>query len=185
MRTSAILVLALVSAYAACSADSRTSPLSPNRAVSAAAVATSLQASPTAVPLEGRCDLEIVSSTPQPAPPVFRQVATGTCELTHLGHTAVRFVQVVDFAAGQQHSLELTYTASDGDVLRAASVGTSKADGNGVTFTATITFEGGTGRFAHAAGTAQADGAADLTAGTSHYTIKGALDYSASDSRGP
>jgi hypothetical protein len=128
--------------------------------------------------------LTTLVTDPYPAPPVFRQVVTGTCHLAHLGRTTVHFVQVVNFATRTQQSLELTYTAANGDVLRAASQGTSTPNATGLSFSATITFLGGTGRFANATGQAQAAGTADLAAGTSQYTLDGWIAYDASDRSG-
>lgn len=135
------------------------------------------------VPMAGQCALTVSSTVPFPAPPLFRQVASGTCDLTHLGRAAIHFVQVVDFATGTQHSLELTYTAANGDVLRAESVGTSVVEGGTAHFEATINFVGGTGRFANASGQARAVGDAELAAGTSRYTLDGSIEYDASDRR--
>jgi hypothetical protein len=96
----------------------------------------------------------------------------------------VQFVQVVDFATRTQQSLELTYTAANGDVLRAASAGTSLPTATGVTFSATIRFLGGTGRFTDATGEVRAEGTADLVAGTSGYTLDGWIAYDAADRSG-
>jgi hypothetical protein len=135
-------------------------------------------------PISGECYLRTLATVPYPAPPNFRQDVTGTCQLAHLGHTTVHFVQVVNFATRTQQSLELTYTAANGDVLRAASAGTSLPTATGVTFSATITFIGGTGRFANATGHAHAEGAADLVAGTSWYTLDGWIAYDAAQQGG-
>lgn len=112
---------------------------------------------------------------------MFKQVSSGTCELAHLGRADVHFVQVVNFATGTQHSLELSYTAANGDVPRAQSAGTSVVSAGIAHFDATIQFEGGTGRFNDAAGQVHAVGVADLASGRSHYTIDGWIDYDASD----
>lgn len=62
--------------------------------------------------------------------------------------------------AGTQGSVDISFTAADGDILRATSVGTNTPNGPGVAFRATMTFIGGTGRFANAIGEAHVDGAA-------------------------
>jgi hypothetical protein len=175
--TSLIVVLPALS-FVGCSGDAVTSPRSATLAKSAA-----MAADQTIVPrpMSGECYLRTLATVPYPAPPVFRQDVTGTCELTHLGHVTVQFVQVVNFATRTQQSLELTYTAANGDVLRAASAGTSRPTATGVTFSATIMFLGGSGRFTNATGQARAEGAANLVAGTSWYTLDGWIGYNAAD----
>ena len=134
-------------------------------------------------PLGGRCTTTF-APIPRPIPTVYRQVATGTCQLAHLGRTTLVLVQDINFAAGTQTSVAVTYTAANGDILRAVNVGTSVRSGTGVTFSATVTFIGGTGRFASATGEARAVGTADFVANTSEYTLDGWLAYDAADRSG-
>lgn len=162
---------------AACSTGDLASPRATAPSASAARGAAATMPSR---PISGRCALHTLATDPFPAPPVFRQVATGTCELAHVGHATVSFVQVVNFATQTQHSLELTYTAPNGDVLRAASDGTNVPSASGVSFSATIDFAGGTGRFSGATGQARANGTADIAAGTSEYTLEGWVAFDAS-----
>lgn len=178
-----ILLPVMLLALAACAGDPPTAP-SPD-APALARNAPTGQSVPASVPISGRCELTTLATTPSPAPPAFQQLAVGTCDLAHLGRATVHFTQVVNFATGTQHSLELTYTAADGDTLRAASTGTSVVSAGGVRFSATITFLGGTGRFVHATGQAHADGTASLTANTSEYTLDGNIAYDAADRSGP
>jgi len=176
MRTLlAPLALAAFVTVGGCSAD-RSAPLAPTTA-SATRAASALAWRP----IQGECALKTLSTVPYPAPPVFRQTAEGTCDLAHLGTSTVHFVQVVNFALGTQSSLTLVYTAANGDELHAASTGTSAPTATGVNFSSTITFAGGTGRFANATGSAHADGSANLAAGTSGYTLDGSIAYDASD----
>ena len=174
MRTAlALLCIVPGIALAACSADAPTSVrLAPDQP-------TTTKASVASRPIKGRCSLSIVSTTPYPAPPVFRQVSEGTCELSQLGRTKVHFIQVVNFGNGTQHSLSLSYRAANGDVLQAASAGTSVPTPTGVDFSATITFLGGTGRFASATGSAHANGSANLASATSWYSLDGSISYDA------
>jgi hypothetical protein len=174
MRTvTALLFIVPGLALAACSADIPTSVrLAPSQELAT-------KASQTSSPIQGRCALTVLSTTPYPAPPVFRQVAEGTCELAHLGRTTVHFIQVVNFGNGTQQSLALSYAAANGDVLQAASVGTSVPNATGVSFTSTITFVGGTGRFMNATGSARAEGSANLVSGTSQYLLDGSISYNA------
>jgi hypothetical protein len=180
MRAATSLILVLP-ALAGCSSDAVTSPRSAPLGNSAT-MAANQAILPR--PMSGECYLTTLATVPYPAPPVFRQDVVGTCELTHLGHVTVHFVQVVNFATRTQQSLELTYTAANGDVLRAASAGTSLPTARGVTFSAAITFLGGTGRFTNATGQARAEGAANLVAGTSWYMLDGWVGYNAADRSG-
>lgn len=173
MRTRTVLLSIVPGlALAACSVDAPTSVrLAPGQRLAATADASR--------PIQGHCALAILSTTPYPAPPVFRQVSEGTCELAHLGRTRVHFIQAVNFGNGTQRSLALTYTAANGDVLQAASVGTSVPSPTGVNFSATITFLGGTGRFTNATGSAYVQGSADLASATSWYSLDGSIAYGA------
>lgn len=181
MRTLTTLVVIPALVLAGCSGDAPTSPRSATLAPAGAPLPNRM---PASRPISGRCELTLLATNPYPAPPVYRQVAAGTCQLAHVGYATVDFVQVVNFATRTQRSLVLTYTAANGDVLRAASAGTSAPSATGVTFSATITFLGGTGRFASATGQAHAEGTADLAAGTSQYTLEGWIAYDAADRSG-
>lgn len=135
---------------------------------------------PGARPIEGRCELTF-NPPPLPLPPVHRQVDTGTCWFSHLGRTALYGVQDIVFAAGTQ-SGERTFTAANGDVLRAVHAGRSAPSGPGlVSFTTTITFVGGTGRFANVRGQMTGAGTANLLTRTTVVTNEGWIAYDASD----
>src|SRR5688500_8334296 len=110
------------------------------------------------------------TTAPSP-PPVPRQVDTGVCQLSHLGRTTIRSVQDIDLATGTQVSVELTFTAANGDVLRATNVGTSAPSGPGVRFQGNATFSGGTGRFANATGVARLEGTANFLTNTAAFTV--------------
>ncbi|MEO5814600.1 MAG: hypothetical protein ABIT20_04900 [Gemmatimonadaceae bacterium] len=78
------------------------------------------------------------------------------------------------------------HDAPNGDVLRLVSVGTSTSSGPGlVHFVATLTFVGGTGRFANATGQARGEGTATLATGTTQMTLDGAIAYDGSDRGAP
>jgi hypothetical protein len=180
LRPAIVLALTL----AACAGDTLTAPApgAPEAAL-ARNVATS-RVTPSSHRISGRCELTTLSTTPYPAAPVFRQIAEGKCKFSHIGRATVHFVQLVNFATGTQRSLELSYTAANGDILRAASAGTSAPSAGGVSFSATITFLGGTGRFENVTGEMHANGTATLVAGTSEYTVDGQISYTASDRAG-
>lgn len=121
-------------------------------------------------PLSGRCDTAF-DPPPLPPPPVLRQVDVGTCQMTHLGRAGMVAVQDINLVTGTQTSVEVTFTAPNGDILRATSAGTSVPNGPGVTFSATMTFVGGTGRFAQATGRARLEGAASFVTNTASFTF--------------
>lgn len=149
-------------------------------------VASERSASPSPVsrPFAGTCELTF-TPPPFPPPPVFQSTDVGSCQLSELGRTAFFGVQQINFAAGTQ-SGQRTFTAANGDVLRAVHVGTSTPIGPGlISFQATLTFVGGTGRFASATGQARGWGVANLATRTSVATFEGSLSYDASDRSRP
>jgi hypothetical protein len=96
---------------------------------------------------------------------------------THLGHYdeagRVQFSPTADPTVLHLEA-ESTYTAANGDELHAVFTGQL----NGVTgkITATVTYVGGTGRFADASGTASLSGQL-LPGGAIEVTVNGAIDY--------
>lgn len=176
MRTiaTATILITLTGALAGCAGEpaSTAPPDEPNldRAAASASLA-----------LTGRCETSF--APPQyPLPPVLRQVDVGTCQLSHLGRAAMYLVQDIHFATGTQVSVEFTFTAPNGDVLRAANVGTSAPSGPGVRFQGTTTFVGGTGRFANAIGEARLEGTANFLTNTATIAVvDGWIAYDASE----
>ena len=122
----------------------------------------------TIQPLAGTCDTAF-DPPPLPPPPILRQVDVGTCQMTHLGRAAFYAIQNIDLASGTQSSTEVTFTAPNGDILRATSAGTSEPNGAGVMFVAVMTFDGGTGRFARASGSARVVGTASFVTSTATF----------------
>ena len=133
-------------------------------------------------PFGGRCDLTVA---PLPsAPPLIRQIDTGTCQLSHLGRTKYEGVLELDLVARTQRG-ERTLTAANGDEVHLTTVGTSAPAGPGlVSFTATFTIVGGTGRFANATGEGRAEGTANLTTNKTSVAMDGWIDYDASGRSG-
>ena len=110
-----------------------------------------------------------------PPPAIHWQVDIGTCRFTPFGPMTVAGVQEINFAAGTQ-SGERTFTARNGDVLRAVHVGTSAPGAPGtVNFSATLTFVGGTGRFAGVFGEARASGTATRATTSASFELEGWL----------
>lgn len=134
-------------------------------------------------PIVGGCELTF-NPLPFPPPPVFNQVDVGTCQFSHLGRTQFYGEQVINLAARTQSGTR-TFTAANGDELRATHVGTSAPAGPGlVAFTASMTFAGGTGRFANARGQATIHGTANLATRTTTMALDGWLAYDASNRSG-
>lgn len=133
--------------------------------------------SDTARPISGRCETTF-NPPPLPPPPVHTQTDIGTCTLAHLGRTAFHSVKEIDFIAGIQTTTEASFTAANGDVLRAVGSGTSAPAGPGqIGFSATLTFSGGTGRFANATGEVVATGVATLATTSAVLEITGRVAY--------
>jgi hypothetical protein len=134
------------------------------------------------LPISGTCQTAFDPPT-LPPPPQFQQVDRGVCTLSHLGRTTIYSLEEIDIIAGTQRSIEFTYTAANGDVLRAANVGTNVPNGPGVRFSAVTTFVGGTGRFANATGQARIEGTASFLTNTATYTVDGWIAYDAATSK--
>lgn len=131
-------------------------------------------------PLAGECET-VLAPTEFVRPGVVRQVDTGVCRLSHLGRTTFYSDKLIDLVAGTQ-TTRATFTAANGDVLRATGSGTNAITGPGrAVYTATLVLAGGSGRFAAATGEARVNGKADLVARTSALTLEGELAYAASD----
>jgi hypothetical protein len=142
------------------------------------------QQTDAARPITGRCETTF-NPPPLPPPPVFTQTDTGTCTIAHLGRAAFHSVKEIDFIAGTQTTTEASFTAANGDVLRAVGSGTSAPAGPGqIGFSATLTFTGGTGRFLNARGEAHVTGVASLATTTAILEITGGwIAYDAWDRR--
>jgi hypothetical protein len=180
MRNATLLAALLPLVLAACTDSAPTSP--DPTAMRAPSDASTARGATTVRPISGSCDLTFA---PLPSsPPIIRQTDVGTCELSHLGRTRFEGVLELNLAAGTQRG-ERTLTAANGDVLRMVSVGTSTPSGPGlVHFVATLTFVGGTGRFADATGEARSEGTAAVATSTTHLTLDGWIAYDASDRSG-
>ena len=124
--------------------------------------------------IEAECQTTFNAPT-LPPPAIHRQIDTGTCQFTPFGPMTVAGVQEINLAAGTQ-SGERTFTARNGDVLWAVHTGTSAPGAPGtVNFSATMTFGGGTGRFAGVSGEARASGTATLATTTASFKLEGWL----------
>jgi hypothetical protein len=142
------------------------------------------EAPPVTLPFTGRCETTFNPPT-LPPPRVHIQTDTGTCRLTHLGAATFRSVKEINFMTGTQTTTEATFTAADGDTLRAVGSGTSAPAGPGrIAFSATLTFTGGTGRFLDATGHAQVEGVAHLASTSASLEVtSGSISYRAANRR--
>ena len=177
MRTFAVPLVLLAIALAGCGRDSATLT-SPDLARLSHRI--DARRADTPRPIAGECD---VTFTVLPSsPPIVRQADTGTCQLTHLGASTTVGAQTINFATLTQTG-ERTFTAANGDMLRATSVGTSKpgAEPGTVDFDATLTIVGGTGRFANATGEVHDWGTANTLTHAVAFRLDGWLAFDASD----
>lgn len=172
MRFSSIPAVLVLLSLSACADEDLTAPS--DRPDAAFATGTE------SVPISGECEFTF-APPPFPLPPVFLQTDVGTCRITHLGTATAMGVQEISLIAGTQTG-ERTFTAANGDELRALHVGLNTPIAPGlVSFAATMTFAGGTGRFSSATGEARAQGTANLIARTSLMTFEGTIHFVASD----
>ena len=181
MRTFAVPLVLLAIAQAGCGRDSATLT-SPDLARLSRDIDASRAAAPR--PIAGECD---VTFTVLPSsPPIVRQTDAGTCQLAHLGASTTVGAQTINFATGTQ-TAERSFTAANGDVLRATSAGTSKPGTvpGTIDFDAMLTIVGGTGRFASATGQVHDWGTANLITHAVTISLDGWLAYDASDRSDP
>lgn len=172
MRTLTIPAMLFTLVLAACRVDPVTAPSAPASLDVAAA-----RHQATVRELKGRCETTFPRAS-FPLPPVLRQADDGVCQLTHLGRSAIYSIKDINFAAGTQTILEVTFTAANGDVLRGTGSGTNVPVGGGlVNFAADVTFDGGTGRFASVTGQARMTGTANLATNSSVLEIAGSIAY--------
>lgn len=168
MRTrSPLTVLLLGAIVAGCGSEP---PTAPADADASAARASASSPAPALRPMSGHCETRF-NPPPFPPPAIHRQTDVGTCQLAHLGRTALHGVQDINFAAGTQ-SGERTFTAANGDELHARHAGTSAMVAPGrIAFSAVVTIVGGTGRFEGATGELRVIGVAVLAETRATMTI--------------
>jgi hypothetical protein len=117
------------------------------------------------VPVKGDFVTEFAMQSP---PPVVRIVVQGAGQASHLGRTTC-FTddETVDFTQGGKLTGTLTLIAANEDQLIGRMDAMAEVDfaNDVVTFTGTLTFIGGTGRFLNASGQAVLNGGATPIAG--------------------
>jgi hypothetical protein len=112
--------------------------------------ATTREAS-AARPFAGRCEVTVTETAL--SNDRVQLTGQGTCELTHLGRSAYAVDQIADPGQGAITGTA-TFTAANGDELRATLTGPLVAEASLDAFQSTVTFTGGTGRFLAATGSA-------------------------------
>ena len=166
----AALIAAAVTACADAAPTTSTDPLPSVSSVKSRASVTELR-------VVGDCETEF-APPPFPLPPAIRQIDTGTCRIAHLGRSAFYAEQDISFATGSSTSADVRFTAANGDVLRATSVGVFVPNGPGVRISGVLTFAGGTGRFVNATGEARIEGQVDFITNTTRFSfVDGWLTY--------
>jgi hypothetical protein len=122
--------------------------------------------------------------TPQGVVPQELSVE-GDCRLSHLGRTRATTTQFVTPTGqfGPTVTLLITnrtvYTSANGDRLNMSFIGTGLLNlvSGEVTFIGVETFEGGTGRFARATGSAEVQGSASILTNLGSFETEGRLAY--------
>jgi hypothetical protein len=176
-----LLALSLALIVAAC--DSSADPVAPQAEASARASAAAV----VERPLTGGCqtvfefvDFEFLPPPQENVPARATIHHTGTCLLAHLGASALIKDEVIDFTVfPAQIDGQLTLTAANGDELlgREASEVQPPDAGGAFSFVGTWTFDGGTGRFQHASGTAPFTGTGSVNDNSTTRSLNGRLSY--------
>ena len=136
------------------------------------------------LPVSGKCEAAMEAPI-FVSPGVIRQVDAGSCEISHLGRVSFHSAKVINVIAGTQVT-EASFTAANGDSIYMTGSGTNTPGTNGlVTFSTTLTFVRGTGRFENVEGGASVVGEANLVTRKTTLTLEGTISYAASDSRRP
>ena len=171
MRNAVTAALLTAVAVTACGPETAADAISGLTAVRA----ESHQANPTR-PLTGTCEAtssQLVSFSF----PTLVQIGYADCRISHLGKVTVVTEQTINVITLAQTG-EGTWTAANGDVIYASSVGVGTPTGpTTISFTGVTTLAGGTGRFLNASGLVDVSGTADNATGTASFTYNGSITY--------
>jgi hypothetical protein len=130
--------------------------------------------------LRGRCATTFTFTSP-PGLPAQQLHIDGECVFAPIGPLTLSADQTVVFNPDGSSTITntATYTARNGDQLRASFLGTgSQPDEMGnVCFEGTETYSGGTGRFTDATGSATVDGCASLPRQRGFFTVDGTIRF--------
>jgi hypothetical protein len=173
MRRSTAPAVLLALVLAGCAGDALTGP--PADASAFEGVLASNRVAPER-PIKGDCEAETIEVQPISAE-VIRRVSIGTCQLSHLGRTAllsIAYSNLVTFHQVGEH----TFTAANGDQLYATSAGSgSFTPPSTLHFTGVTTIHGGTGRFAQATGVMQVVGVQNMAVLRTFLSYDGWIAY--------
>jgi hypothetical protein len=173
MRRSTAPAVLLALVLAGCAGDAPTAPLADGSALHNALASS--QPAPER-PIKGSCEAETVEVQPVSAD-VIRRVSIGTCQLSHLGRTALLSVAYSNLTTFEQVG-EHTLTAANGDRLYATSIGSgSFTPPATLHFSGVTTINGGSGRFTQATGVMQVVGVQNIAALRTSFTYDGWIAY--------
>lgn len=156
-------------------------------AASAAILLSQLPAGTSAAdpdrPHAGRCST-VVTPVSQNGPVQELHIASD-CNLTHLGRATGQTTQFVTPIGPPAPTVPLLitntteYRAANGDRLMMSFLGTGQLDlsTGEVSFVGSETFQGGTGRFANASGSATIQGRASVATNLGSFTTSGRIAY--------
>ena len=165
------LFLSAVVVTTACARENPTGPVSAEAILSSKSTSASVTR-----PAGGSCVTKFVPVSF--VFPLATSSLTGTCKLKHLGRSTFAGTQTVNVLSGE-FTNAVAYTAANGDLLYATSVGISSPAPN-IVFQGDETYTGGTGRFAGASGMSHVTGSGTVAAdgsGTGALTLSGSLTY--------
>jgi hypothetical protein len=183
MKPTFPILLLLAPALAGCNPESPTSP--PGEITAAPGLSQALRRSP--VPISGRCEGSYEIIPIDFLPPPFEDLAAHgqvlvreTCRIAHLGKTTTLGDNLTDFTGDPFVSAgSIVLTAANGDELWATETGAVPGPGPSEVFTwsGSLTFTGGTGRFQGATGTATFVGGGSTTNSTNFRSFHGTIAY--------
>jgi hypothetical protein len=145
---------------------------SPSGADSAATTAT--VHAPHTVPFKGTLEGTVIITPLEP--PLANVVITANGNATHLGRFRVEIPHLVSFATATGEGT-YTFTAANGDLLRAHFTGTADTSTPIFAIVENATITGGTGRFADASGSFTVHRLFDVVAGTTSGSMEGTISF--------
>ena len=174
MQRAMMGVLALMFLLAACGTEETTAPLGQSGETAAITISISGHC-------EGSFDFIPIDFLPPPLEGLAahaRLPGRGVCRLTHLGKTTYADDLLVDFTGDPFVGTGTrVFIAANGDELRATEETATPGPGANPQFTSsgTFTFDGGTGRFLNAVGSATFTGGGSIEDNSSFLSLEGTI----------